>query len=115
MLPRVLEVALSPAIAIAALGIGYLRLGAWPVVPVENDSVRIARGVQTMSLYGERTYAYFYDGQAGTHELAAILVRLGLEPFGSLSLLTVASSLALLVASTVFVHRIAGASLLGGC
>lgn len=85
----------------------YLFVGTLRFVPIENDGMRIALGIQSNILYGTQKYSYFYDGQAGTYQLIEVIVKiLGIKPFDAFSLLTAVSSIVFLFAAAYFLKRI---------
>lgn len=91
---------------------GYLAWGVFPIVPIENDGMRTALGIQYEDLYGSNEYAYRYTSSAGTHYLGLALHRLGgIDPFTGLSILAVVSSTIFVICSSGFLARVTGASL----
>lgn len=93
----------------------YLMLGAYPIVPLENDGMRIALGAQSKKLYGDYTYAYKYQEYTGAYKLIELYGSLtGLREFESFSHLSIISCVVFLTCSLLFLRRIAGVSILTG-
>jgi hypothetical protein len=85
----------------------YISSGSWLSVPIENDGMRIALGVQGSELYGNYMYSYNYDEQAGTYKLISLVSEaLGLKPFDAFSILTSIASLLFLITGALFLKRI---------
>ena len=83
--------------------IAYLMLGIFPFVPIENDGMRIALGVQSSQLYNNQRYSYRHASQAGTYHFTTVTMdALGLDSFNALSFISALSSIVFILASVFF-------------
>lgn len=87
--------------------LSYLILGAYPVVPLENDGMRMALGIQGNTLYGDYTYSYDYVAQAGIYKIVGFLSEvLNIDPFYAFSLTTLVSSVVFILFASNFLSRL---------
>jgi hypothetical protein len=92
----------------------YLLLGAVKFVPLEEDGMHVAVGIQTQILSGSLAPpSYFASGQAGTHLLIEWIARgFAVPTYDAFCLLTVCAALINGAASILFVRRLTDSSLL---
>jgi hypothetical protein len=91
----------------------YWILGALPITPLENDSIRIAVGAQGKTLYGNYTYAYSYETQVGAYKLIEIFhISPIFDEFRVFSYLSIAACGIFLMCSVFFVRAITKTNIL---
>jgi hypothetical protein len=106
-----IEVRFNLPTLLVVLLVAYLLLGVIPFTPIENDSVRLALGIQNRAIYGDQAYVYRYVSQPGTYQLGGFAHRAGLlPPFETVSIITLMASAVFIASTTFFLKRVTGVS-----